>query len=74
VGKGKFANVPIFKCKLSNGKTFDVAPRGSDAVRVNLLKNAKSMVGKPYTVRHFGFTDEGVPRFPVGIGLREKGT
>ena len=74
VGKGKFANVPIFKCKVGNGKTFDVAPRGTDEVRAAMLKGAKAMVGKPYTVRHFGFTDEGVPRFPVGIGLREKGT
>jgi len=74
VGKGKFANVPIFKCKLKNGKTFDVAPRGTDEVRARLLKAADSMIGKPYTVRHFGFSDTGVPRFPVGIGIREKGT
>jgi DNA ligase-1 len=74
LGKGKFANVPIFTCKTSKGKTFEVTPRGTDEVRALLKQNANSMIGKPYTVRHFGLTDEGVPRFPVGIGLREKGT
>lgn len=74
VGKGKFANVPIFKCRVPfNGKLFDVTPRGSDEVRQELLAQAKSMMGKKYTVRYFGLTDEGVPRFPVGIGVREKG-
>jgi ATP-dependent DNA ligase len=74
VGKGKFANVPIFRCRVPfNGKLFDVTPRGTEAVRQELLAQAKSMMGKKYTVRYFGLTDEGVPRFPVGIGVREKG-
>lgn len=74
VGKGKFANVPIFRCRVPfNGKLFDVTPRGTEAVRQALLAQAKSMMGKKYTVRYFGLTDEGVPRFPVGIGVREKG-
>lgn len=74
VGKGKFADVPIFRCRVPfNGKLFDVTPRGTDEVRRDLLKQADSMIGKKYTVRYFGLTDEGVPRFPVGIGMREKG-
>jgi DNA ligase-1 len=74
VGKGKFANVPIFRCRVPfNGKLFDVTPRGTAEVRRELLTQAKSMMGKKYTVRYFGLTDEGVPRFPAGIGVREKG-
>lgn len=73
-GKGKFKNVPIFECTMKNGKTFDVTPRGTAEVREQLLRTAKSLMGKMYTVRYFGFTDEGIPRFPVGIGVREKGT
>jgi len=73
-GKGKFKEVPIFECTMKNGKTFDVAPRGTTAVRKELLRTAKSLMGKMYTVRYFGFTDEGLPCFPVGIGVREKGT
>lgn len=73
-GKGKFKDVPIFECTMKNGKTFDVTPRGTAEVRKELLRTAKSLMGKMYTVRYFGFTDEGIPRFPVGIGVREKGT
>ena len=73
-GKGKFKNVPIFECTMKDGKTFDVTPRGTAEVRAELLRTAKSLMGKMYTVRYFGFTDEGIPRFPVGIGVREKGT
>lgn len=72
-GKGKFIDVPIFQCTMSNGATFDVTPRGTEEVRSELLATAKSLLGKMYTVRYFGLTDEGIPRFPVGIGVREKG-
>jgi DNA ligase 1 len=72
-GKGKCKDVPIFECTMKNGRTFDVTPRGTDAVRAELLRTASSLMGQKYTVRYFGFTDEGIPRFPVGIGVREKG-
>jgi DNA ligase 1 len=73
-GKGKFLHVPIFKCKTKDGKEFEVTPRGTEEERANLLRNAGTMIGKPYTVRYFGFTEEGKPFHPVGIGVREKGT
>jgi len=72
-GKGAFAGVPVFECQ-ARGGTFDVVPRGCAEVRTELLAQAPSLVGKQLTVRHFGWTDEGLPRFPVGICVREPGT
>ena len=72
-GKGAFAGVPVFECQ-ARGGTFDVVPRGCAEVRTELLAQAPNLVGKQLTVRHFGWTDEGLPRFPVGICVREPGT
>jgi DNA ligase-1 len=74
VGKGKFANVPIFKCTTGEGKEFDVAPKGTDAERLEMLRKADSLIGKQLTVRFFDWTDERIPHFPVGICIREEGT
>ena len=72
-GKGKFENVPVFKCITAEGKEFDVAPRGSEAERAEMLREAPTMIGKSLTVRYFDLTDEGIPHFPVGVGIREEG-
>ena len=74
VGKGKFANVPIFRCVTGEGKEFDVAPKGTDVQRAEMLAKADSLVGKQMTVRFFDWTDDRVPHFPVGIGIREEGS
>jgi DNA ligase-1 len=74
VGKGKFKNVPIFRCVTGHGKAFDVAPKGTEAQRLELLQNADNLVGKQLTVRYFDMTDDGIPHFPVGIAVREPGT
>lgn len=74
VGKGDWENVPIFRCKTKDGKLFDVPPKGSMVARAQMLKEADSYVGRRMNVRYFGFTDEGVPSFPVGCGIREEGT
>jgi DNA ligase-1 len=73
-GKGKFENVPIFECQMKDGKLFDVTPKGTDTERAQMLKEAPLFVaaGAMLTVRHFGYSDEGKPYFPVGVGFRGK--
>lgn len=70
MGKGAFENVPIVECKAPGG-TFDVAPRGSMEVRAELAARLPALIGAKMTVRHFGWTDDKLPRFPVGICVRE---
>lgn len=72
VGKGKFESVPIFKCKTKEGKEFDVAPKGTNAERLEMLNNAPSLIGRLMKVKYFDYTDEGVPHYPVGLGIRDQ--
>jgi DNA ligase-1 len=60
----------IWKCS-HNNKEFRCRPNGSHEYRKLLFQNAKDYIGKPYTVKHQGFSQDGIPRFPVGITIRE---
>jgi DNA ligase-1 len=48
-----------------------VRPRGTHEERAVLLNNAGSYVAKKLTVRYQELTDDGIPRFPVGISFRD---
>ena len=69
-GKGKFENVPIFRCVTPKGVEFDVAPKGTEADRAEMLRTADDVVGEYLKVRFFTYTDDGAPQFPVGIIIR----
>lgn len=60
----------IFNVKNKKGQEFAVRPRGSFEQRKLWLKDIKNLVGKSLTVRFQELTDDGIPRFPVGIGIR----
>jgi DNA ligase-1 len=51
-------------------KTFDTRPRGTHDDRRQLFNEAESHYGEMLKVRFFGFTEDGLPRFPIGIGIR----
>jgi len=69
-GLGKEAGCAIFKCRTVEGLDFDCRPRGSVEYRKELFNNGINYIGKLLTVRYQNLTDEGVPRFPVGISVR----
>jgi len=69
-GQGRESGTVIFKCKMDSGLEFDVRPRGSVEERSEMWANLESYIGKPLTVRYQGLTDEGRPRFPVGLHVR----
>ena len=50
---------------------FKVRPRGSFEERKELYRNSKEYLGKLLTVRYQELTDDGKPRFPVGLGIRD---
>lgn len=60
----------IFVCKLSDGRTFGTGMRFSFEEREEILKNKQDYIGKTAEIRFFEYTDDGIPRFPVCVGLR----
>jgi len=61
----------IWVCQTKEGKTFHCRPRGTREDRQQLFENGEDYVGKMLTVRYQENTDEGLPRFPVGITFRD---
>jgi DNA ligase 1 len=70
VGRGKFENVPIFKCITADGKDFDVTPVGTAEERLEMLREAPQSIGKMLTVKYFGLTHEGKPYSARGVAIR----
>jgi len=69
-GQGREAGMVIFRCKLKSGLQFDVRPRGTQEERSEMWNKLDSYIGKPLTIRYQGLTDDGCPRFPVGLHIR----
>jgi DNA ligase-1 len=69
---GKSAGCVKWKVVMDDGKTFNVVPNGSQAVRRRLFKIADQYIGALLKVRFCGYTGKGRPRFPVGLGIRDK--
>lgn len=69
---GNDAGTAIFVCKDKYSETtFAVRSRGSRALRTTYLTNKKEYIGKFLTVRYQNLSEYGIPRFPVGIAIRD---
>ncbi len=68
---GNDAGTVIWECKTPEGLTFRVRPRGTREARAEQYQNGNDYIGKQLTVRYQELTDDGVPRFPVGITIRD---
>lgn len=66
-GKSTYKNMAIFTCQIGS-KTFEVTAPGTHEDKSFFLRNPP--VGKMLTVKYFGLTDDGLPRFPVAKSLR----
>ncbi len=69
-GVGKFATCVIWDCVTKTGDPFKCVPKGTAAERQDLLANGHKHVGKLLKVKFFEWTDDNLPRFPVGLGFR----
>ncbi len=69
-GTGTDEGCVIWECKTKDDKTFSVRPRGSVAERQGYFQNGNEWIGSMLTVRFQELTDDGIPRFPVGITVR----
>ena len=69
-GDGLEKGCVIWICQTKDKKQFAVRPRGSHEERAEAYKTAGDQIGKKLTVRFQELTDDGIPRFPVGIAIR----
>lgn len=67
---GNDAGTGVFVCKYK-GEEFSVRCRGSRELRGEQLRKKDEYVGKKLTVRFQNLTENGFPRFPVGISVRD---
>ena len=70
-GQGLEEGCVIWTCKTSDNKTFSCRPRGSREDRQEMFLDGQSYIGKKLTVRYQEETNDGLPRFPVGISFRD---
>jgi DNA ligase-1 len=70
-GTGRDAGTAVFELSLPDGRTFKARPVGSFEQRKDYFDRATELIGKQCTVKYQGFSDDGVPRFPVAIAVRD---
>jgi len=69
-GIGRFEGSIVWICKTKKGDEFKVVPQGTMDRRKETFKNAHKHIGDMLKVKFFELTDDGIPRFPVGLGIR----
>lgn len=70
-GEGHDEGTVKWKCKTEAGKVFTVRPVGTVEERKDAFNNGKDYIGKRLTVKYQELSEDGVPRFPVGLRVRE---
>lgn len=67
---GRDAGTAVFVCKCAGGE-FNVKPQGTKELRAEYFENGDKLIGKKVTVQYQGLSDEGIPRFPSAISVRD---
>lgn len=67
---GRDAGTAIFVCECKGGY-FNVKPQGTRELRKEYFDNQDKLIGKMVTVQYQGLSDEGIPRFPSAITIRD---
>lgn len=70
-GDGVEKGCVIWLCRTPAGQEFAVRPRGTHEERQAAFLKGASAIGKQLTVRYQELTNDGIPRFPVGIAIRD---
>ena len=73
-GVGRFDGSVVWICETWNPRgdrlEFKVVPQGTMEERQEAYQNADENIGDMLKVKYFELTADGVPRFPVGLGIR----
>ena len=70
-GRGRMSKCAIFTCSTATGATFACKMEGALETLKPYLANPDTVIGKKLTVRYQGLTNGGVPRFPIGVSIRD---
>ncbi len=70
-GTGDEKGAVIWDCLTKDNKTFAVRPKGTFESRSKLFNEANTHIGKQLTVIFQEYSADGIPRFPVGKGIRD---
>jgi len=71
-GSGNDKGTVIWVCECKDGGVrFNVRPKGTREERKDAFENRESYFGKLLTVKYQELTDDGIPRFPVGLTIRD---
>ena len=70
-GEGVEAGCVLWVCKTAEGKIFSCRPRGTREDRAEMFERGGDYIGKMLTVRFQELTTDRMPRFPVGLTIRD---
>jgi len=70
-GQGNDIGTVVWVCETPTGQRFKCRPKGTQAVRRDWYRNRKNYFGKLLTVKYQELTNDGIPRFPVGLAIRD---
>lgn len=70
-GRGKFEGLAVFTCLTPEGEMFDCVIKGNEFERARYYRERDKYLGKYMTVKYQGLSNKGIPRFPVGLRIRE---
>ncbi|MAG26483.1 hypothetical protein CMI47_13130 [Candidatus Pacearchaeota archaeon] len=68
---GDDAGTVVFTCVTPERLEFNVRPMGTREVRAEYWQNLQNYIGKQLVVKFFEKSEDNIPRFPVGKGIRE---
>ena len=69
-GTGREKGAGIWECR-AGSHTFSAKPEGTLEFRRHVFRDREKYIGKMLTVRFQNLTALGVPRFPVGVAIRD---
>lgn len=70
-GIGRYSGCATFICKTNKGETFDCNPKCTIEKKQEYWNNKDDYIGKLLTVRFQEKSKDGIPRFPIGISIRD---
>jgi DNA ligase-1 len=70
-GRGSMKGHAIFVCQAPNGETFNCKMKGDLDNLATIWESKDDYIGNQLTVQYQGLSQYGIPRFPVGVRVRE---
>lgn len=69
-GEGRFEGCAVWICETPKRKRFKCVSKVPQEEKRKMFSEKEKYIGRYLTVKYFELTDDGIPRFPVGIVFR----